>query len=146
MTLEVMRVRRQEIAERLKTLEDRIETEKRDYIEEEETEINGLLDEADDLEKKIQREERKQKFQQKMEKTETIVPEVQPEGEERQFAMAITQGGPRRSDPNRFYSSLGEQLIDIVYAGMGVRTDPRLHEVRAATGLGEAQGDIGGFL
>ena len=45
------------------------------------------------------------------------------------------------------FKSMGEQVQAIIRAGMpGGQVDPRLHEVRAATGLSESIGADGGFL
>jgi HK97 family phage major capsid protein len=53
---------------------------------------------------------------------------------------------PGRRDPNSFFPTLGEQMLAIRNAGIGQRVDPRLYEVRAATGLSEAVGADGGFM
>jgi HK97 family phage major capsid protein len=51
------------------------------------------------------------------------------------------------TSPNGPFKSAGEQLLAIRDAGTpGGKTDPRLHEVRAATGMSEGVGSDGGFL
>jgi len=148
MTLEEMRAKLKEIAKRLKSLQAVKEQENRQYIQEEQTEIETLLSEFEELEKNISLEERQQEIEKKMAKPADPkkADAMKPEPQERNHAMRIVQGGPRRDDPNRFFSSLGEQLLAIRAAGMGQRVDPRLYEVRAATGLSEALGADGGFL
>ena len=44
------------------------------------------------------------------------------------------------------FSSFGEQMQAVMRAGLEGRVDPRLHEVRAASGLSEGIGGDGGFL
>lgn len=60
-------------------------------------------------------------------------------------------GGEPAKNPTRSangpFKTAGEQLLAIRDAGIpGGKVDPRLHEVRAATGLSEAVGADGGFL
>jgi HK97 family phage major capsid protein len=155
MTLEQMRLRLQEIAERIDDLEKTIEAEKRDYVDEEDQEIRKLLDEAETLEKNMEREEKRLAFKDKMQATSPGQDDVKKAvstdiDDKRNFAQTVTQSGPRRSDPNRFFATLGDQLLAIRNAGLGRRIDQRLYEVhgaqRAATGLGESVGADGGFM
>jgi HK97 family phage major capsid protein len=57
------------------------------------------------------------------------------------------QPGDSPTRASRPFKTAGEQLLAIRDAGMpGGKTDPRLHEVRAATGMSESIGSDGGFL
>jgi len=95
-----------------------------------------LLDEVEDLQKKLAVEEREERMRSKLE-----APVNEPLSRPRPQAAQ-----PEERKKDRF-ASFGEQLAAVMRAGMPTGSvDPRLRNTRAATGLGETVPSDGGFL
>ena len=97
---------------------------------------NELLDEVEDLQKKLASEEREERMRTSLEKSPEPLTKPIPQS---------TQPDERKKDR---FASFGEQMMAVVRAGRpGGSTDPRLFNVRAAgSGLSESVPSDGGFL
>jgi HK97 family phage major capsid protein len=123
-------------------------TEGREPTTEEVDKANANYDEIEKLEVLVATEQRRLDIaarhaepdpaQKKQEEAAKPQPATKP-----QHRVVVTPG---RQNPNEIFGSLGEQVLAIRNAGIGQRVDPRLYEVRAATGLSESVGADGGFM
>ena len=142
-SLNEMKLESENIESELRAMKARLESEGREPNDEEMTKANELLDRADRLDDLIAVEERRVKLEARYsepkdpKKDEKIKP--QPESEQRRKEKF------ERGNKNPF-NSMGDQLACVMRAGIEGRVDPRLHEVRAASGLSEGIGGDGGFL
>lgn len=130
------------IEHELRSMKASLEQEDRDPTDEERVKMVDMLDRADDLDKLIETEERRVALEERFKK---------PSDDEKKKADAVKPQPEERKKQytrhnKKVFSSLGEQLNAVMRAGMGERVDPRLYEVRAATGLSEGIGADGGFL
>jgi HK97 family phage major capsid protein len=97
---------------------------------------NELLDEVEDLQKKLATEEREERMREKLE-APTAPPATKPR------PHGTIEVGDNNRSKDRF-SSLGEQLMSVRNAAISGSIDPRLY--RAATGMSEVVPSDGGFL
>ena len=131
---------RENIARFLKKMEDidiRCQSENRELSADEIKDKRDMMDEVDGLRAILDTREREERLRKEMEApAHAPLTKPRPHG----------QGQEDRSAKDRF-PTLGHQLIAAVRAGTpGGQVDPRLLNVRAATGLGETTPSDGGFL
>jgi len=140
-TLTEMRERLVEIESELRAFKQRLEDESRNPTEDEKEEVRAKLSEADELQELIELEKRRIDLEGKFASTDN-------DDDKKHRAMKPDLDDKRSLDlgKKKVFGSLGEQLQAVMKAGMGQRVDPRLYEIRAATGLSEAVGADGGFL
>ena len=133
-----MVLEQESIEEELRKMRDKAKGEGREPSDDEMAKATDLLDRADRLDEMLVVEGRRVKLEGRFaepkdkKKDEVVIPEP----ENRRI---------ERGNKNPFHS-MGDQFQAIMRAGMGGSVDPRLHEVRAATGLSEGIGGDGGFL
>jgi HK97 family phage major capsid protein len=97
---------------------------------------NELLDEVEHLQKKLATEEREERL-----RTHLEAPANPP------LSKPRPQSAPPEERKQDKFSSFGEQLSHVMRAGRpGGSVDPRLFNVRAASGLAESVPSDGGFL
>jgi HK97 family phage major capsid protein len=131
-TLEQLRARRLELAQKARTLLDTCDEEKREQTAEEENMLKDLLMRGEQLAQRIEKEERLRSLEEATERAhaEPTKPDL---GEQ-------TPGQPRR------FRSFGEQVQAVMRAAQpGGNVDPRLL-TRAVTGMAEGSPSDGGFL
>lgn len=139
-TVDEMQARIQEIEAELRAFKQRLEDESRNPTKDEKSLVNARLTEADELIELIDMEKRRIGLEEKLAK---------PADPDKAKAMRPTPDDSKRSlnyGEKKPFNSLGDQLQAVMKAGMGQRTDPRLYEVRAPSGLSESVGSEGGFL
>ena len=141
-TLKEMQLEMEQIDQELRDMKAHCESEDREPNDEEREKATEMLDRADELDGLIKTEQRILALNDKFKEPDPVSKEKidatkEPPADQRK--MKRRMGKP-------VFSSFGEQLQCIMRAGMGDRPDPRLFEVRAATGLAEAVGADGGFL
>jgi len=125
------------LLDKLKSRRAEIEKEERSPTPEEREEMTQALDRLDELDAEIQHERRL---------ADSVSHWSASQVEPPPASMASEDDGEGREEWRKF-TSFGEQLRAVVQAGMpGGTIDPRLMEMRAATGLGEAVPSQGGFL
>jgi HK97 family phage major capsid protein len=130
-----LRRKRTEKVDEARGILDAAEAENRDLTEDEETRYNALMDEIRAIKKKEEREVELGSFT--PETRENANEPTMPDPAESR--VHVQGDGP--------FNSLGEQLMAVVRASSpGGTVDPRLHEVRAASGLNEAVDSEGGFM
>jgi len=147
LTIEEMLAKIQQLKAEANEMRALCDRESREPTVEEVADANAKYDEIEKLEELIATEQRrldiearhaepdpKQKEQEKAAK---------PQPAEPAHRAVINPG---RRDVNSIFPTLGEQMLAIRNAGIGQRVDPRLYDVRAATGLSEAVGADGGFM
>lgn len=131
---------RENIARFLKKMEDidlRCQSENRELSADEIKDKKDMMDEVDGLRAILDTREREERLRKEME-APANAPLTRP--------RVSGQGQEDRSAKDRF-PTLGHQLIAAVRAGTpGGHVDPRLLNIRAATGLGETTPSDGGFL
>lgn len=131
---------REKIARFLKKMEDidlRCQSENRELSADEIKDKKDMMDEVDGLRAILDTREREERMRKEIE-APANAPLTRP--------RVTGQGQEDRSAKDRF-PTLGHQLIAAVRAGTpGGHVDPRLLNIRAATGLGETTPSDGGFL
>ena len=140
-SLNEMRLEQTNIEADLRSMKAKLESEGREPNDDEMKKATDLLDRADKLDEMIEVEARRVKLEARY---------ADPKDPEKDKAMKPEPESRRkekfeRGNPNPF-NTMGDQLACIMRAGIEGRVDPRLHEVRAATGLSEGVGGDGGFL
>ena len=147
LTIEEMLAKIQQLKAEANEMRALCDSESREPTVDEVADANAKYDEIEKLEGLIATEQRRLDIEArhaepdpKQKKQEAVV-----KADPAQFRdkAIITPG---RRDPNSFFPSIGEQMMAIRDAGIGRKVDPRLYEVRAATGLSEAVGADGGFM
>lgn len=131
---------RENISRFLKKMEDidlRCQSENRELSADEIKDKKDMMDEVDGLRSILETREREERMRKEIE-APANAPLTRP--------RVTGQGQEDRSAKDRF-PTLGHQLIAAVRAGTpGGHVDPRLLNIRAATGLGETTPSDGGFL
>ena len=88
--------------------------------------------------------EERTEIQEQLEITERAIDAIHPEDKNEHRANIEVGDDNRTKKP---FKSFGEQIRAVINAGSpGGQIDPRLHEVRAVSGLGESISSEGGFL
>jgi HK97 family phage major capsid protein len=142
-TLNEYKLELEQIEADLRSMRALLVQEDRDPDEQERTQMVEMLDRADEIDKVMAAEERRvaleERFKDADEEEKKTAKAVKPEPEQKRTKVYTRHN-------KKVFSSLGEQLGAVMKAGMGERVDPRLYEVRAASGLSEGVGADGGFL
>lgn len=132
--LKELHQRKAELVQEGRSLLDKVGEEKRDLSDDEETRYQSIFTEVENVGKAIEREERQIQM-------ERDLGNYRPEHEEQEEKRDREAGNKEKR-----FGSLGEQLQAIAGHYSGQRTDPRLQEFRAASGLSEGTPSDGGFL
>lgn len=136
-----LREKQAEIFKKMQSLTDLADAENRDFNPEEQTEWDKFELEYKSLGTRSEREERLEAMNSELDLPagKVVSDPASDNGEERK--------GKLPSNEKRAWNSLGEQLMAVMQAAApGGRTDPRLVEFRAGTGLNETVPSDGGFL
>ena len=121
---------------KLADINARCTAENREMTEEERSLKKQLMDNVAELQDIVATEERHERLERDL-RAPAHAPLTQPR----------PQGAPSDPPQKERFKSFGEQLVTIARAGMpGGHVDPKLLQVRAATGLGETVPSDGGFL
>ncbi len=136
-----LRQKQAEIFRKMQALTDVADKENRDFNADEQKDWDSYESEYKTLGVRGDREERMEKLDSELDKPQGAVVDPTEEDIEKRGA-----GDPGKKD-KRGFQNLGEQLNAVMQAAMpGGRTDPRLLQERAITGLGETVPSDGGFL
>ena len=123
-----LKQKRADIAKEAKVIMDLAKEEKRALTDDEVTKLDSIEEEINKINKTIEVEERVREREEYLERDSNVPVKEKPEPQ----------------DEKRF-KSLGEQLAAVINARNG-KTDPRLIESRAASGMGESVPADGGYL
>lgn len=141
----LMRLKRDRarLAQEMRTIVDKAGAELRDLTSDEQEQYEGLEKEFEAIGRQIEMEERMRSFESQVDASfeDEEEPAIEPASGETRSAQGSAQA------QNRVFDSLGEQLRAVMHSSTpGNRIDPRLLQVRAASGLNEANPSDGGFL
>jgi len=136
----------EQIEAELRSIKATLEQEDRDPDDGEKERMVEMLNRGDELDELIQLEKRRtdlsDRFKQVDPDSQDKIDAVKEEPEKKEDRKKVRYDRHNK----KVFSSFGEQLQAIMKAGVGERVDPRLHEVRAVSGLSEGVGADGGFL
>jgi len=142
--LEKQQARHKEILAELRKIQNKVSDENREMPAEERTSFNALEKEYDVVSESITRETRLNERESAAGGRYESAPAVENRGKSGDGEEDRSKESKKSSGP---FKSFGEQLQQVIRAGShGGRVDPRLLEVRAATGMNEVNPAEGGFL